>query len=169
MSDLPTILAHIAAIVAGVSTVSGCQGDDSCAPRSKDIDVLGSVGCEIANQGGIYDWSTSADFLSGPVCDQACGSGFGACFLTDDYIRAYRAAQPIASGDASLGPPSSDAAPDATSPPASRVSTRTDLGFRGRRMGALRATRTSSVSKRHRHGQGEVLPGLRRPSHGRVP
>jgi hypothetical protein len=52
MSRLPSILAQVAAVVAGVS---GCSGDfkqtrsscDGFVPNQKDIDVLGDVACDV--------------------------------------------------------------------------------------------------------------------------
>jgi hypothetical protein len=103
MRHLPTLLAHIAALVAGDS---GCSTGscDHFVPTGKTIDVTGDVACAIANEG---------PNVIGPECGKACGTGSFVCTLPDDYLRAYAAAQTPPS-DAAVDSDGSEAPPEAS-------------------------------------------------------
>jgi hypothetical protein len=110
---LPSLLVAIAATVAAGS---GCsQSWSSCPtggppPPQKDISVTPDVACAIAAENGVTPRTPRSSYLSGKACDDACGPGFGACDLPDDYVQTYVAA--TSSADAGVG----DAGSTATCP-----------------------------------------------------
>jgi hypothetical protein len=108
MRRLPAMAALVAA-AAGCVLAPACitwepGGTSPCddfVPNQKDVTVLGSWACAIAQEGHLTNGATNSTMLTGEMCDRVCGPGFGNCQLPEQYIQAFLAAQTVAAPEAS--------------------------------------------------------------------
>src|SRR5262249_48819647 len=89
------LLAHVSAIVLGSAGCNLHMAQGSCdnyVANQKTMEVQGDVACSIA-KGAVTSTTTSSTPIMSAGCNTTCGSGFGGCYLPDDYIHAFVAAR----------------------------------------------------------------------------
>lgn len=90
--ELTLVLAQIAGLVVNGSACAMSHGScDDVVPLKRDVDVSADAACKVATAEALGGGRTTSELVSVVECNTACGGGFTACALPDDYAEAYRA------------------------------------------------------------------------------